>query len=76
MVRAVAAEPYTVSLVVRDPAVKKKLLVMDRHTNKAWWQYGAEDESKTETKLKRMSRTRFAELTDGVAERVEGVLSR
>jgi len=32
MVHAVVAEPFTVSLVVRGPAVKNRFLVMDRKT--------------------------------------------
>ncbi|MCW2932909.1 MAG: hypothetical protein JWM19_3871 [Actinomycetia bacterium] len=41
MVHAVVAEPYTVSLVIRGPAVKDRFLVMDRGTGHSWWQYGA-----------------------------------
>ncbi|WP_254205850.1 hypothetical protein [Nocardia alni] len=63
MVHAVVAEPFTVSLVVRGPTVKEKFLVMDRHTNEAWWQFGAKDESEREAEKKQMSRTRFAEVT-------------
>ncbi|MFI6367628.1 hypothetical protein ACIBG0_33320 [Nocardia sp. NPDC050630] len=63
MVHAVVAEPFTVSLVVRGPAVKDKFLVMDGHTNEAWWQYGAKDESDVEAKAKQMNRRRFAEVT-------------
>src|SRR5699024_9604370 len=43
-VHAVVAEPYTVSLVVRGPAVKDRFLVMDRKTGESWWQYGAKQE--------------------------------
>lgn len=45
MVHAVVAEPYTVSLVIRGPAVKERFLVMDRGTGERWWQYGAEQET-------------------------------
>lgn len=55
MVHAVVAEPYTVSLVVRGPAVKDRFLVMDRTTGKAWWQYGAKQESADEAERKRMT---------------------
>ncbi|MGV9679332.1 hypothetical protein ACWDSJ_28975 [Nocardia sp. NPDC003482] len=68
MVHAVVAEPFTVSLVVRGPAVKDKFLVMDRHTNEAWWQYGAKDESEADAKKKQMSRARFAEVTGWLDE--------
>ncbi|WP_406229527.1 hypothetical protein [Nocardia sp. NBC_01009] len=62
MVHAVVAEPFTVSLVVRGPAVKEKFLVMDRHTNKAWWQYGAKQESAEEAELKRLTPERLQQV--------------
>ncbi|MFI6958236.1 hypothetical protein ACIBJI_32805 [Nocardia sp. NPDC050408] len=68
MVHAVVAEPFTVSLVIRGPAVKDRFLVMDRQTNEAWWQLGAKDESEAEAKKKQMSRTRFAEVTGWMDE--------
>lgn len=68
MVHAVVAEQFTVSLVVRGPAVKDKFLVMDRHTNEAWWQFGAKDESEEDARAKAMSRARFAEVTGWMEE--------
>lgn len=68
MVHAVVAEPFTVSLVVRGPAVKRKFMVMDRHTNEAWWQFGAKDESEEVAEKKQMSRTRFSEVTGWLDE--------
>jgi hypothetical protein len=62
MVHAVVAEPFTVSLVVRGPAVKDRFLVMDRKTGDSWWQYGAKQESPDEAARKRMSIERFREL--------------
>jgi predicted metal-dependent enzyme (double-stranded beta helix superfamily) len=62
MVHAVVAEPYTVSLVVRGPAVKDRFLVMDRKTGESWWQYGAGQESAEDAAKKRMSVERFREL--------------
>ncbi|MFQ6396635.1 hypothetical protein ACLMAJ_24620 [Nocardia sp. KC 131] len=68
MVHAVVAEPFTVSLVIRGPAVKDRFLVMDRQTNEAWWQCGAKDESDAEAKKKQLSRARFAEVTGWMDE--------
>jgi hypothetical protein len=68
MVHAVVAEPYTVSLVIRGPAVKDRFLVMDRKTARSWWQYGARQESADETKRKRMSIERLAELTNSLID--------
>lgn len=62
MVHAVVAEPHTVSLVVRGPAVKDRFLVMDRQSGQSWWQYGAAKESEEEAAQKRMSLERFNEL--------------
>jgi len=62
MVHAVVAEPYTVSLIVRGPAVRDRFLVMDRRTGESWWQYGAAQESVEDAAKKRMSVERFREL--------------
>jgi hypothetical protein len=62
MVHAVVAEPHTVSLVVRGPAVKDRFLVMDRKTSESWWQYGAKRESAEDAAKKRMSVERFREM--------------
>jgi predicted metal-dependent enzyme (double-stranded beta helix superfamily) len=68
MVHAVVAEPHTVSLVVRGPAVKDRFLVMDRTTGRAWWQYGTAKESADEASRKRMSAERFGELSSRLDE--------
>jgi hypothetical protein len=63
MVHAVVAEPFTVSLVLRGPAVKDRFLVMDRKTGKSWWQHGASQENADSAKRKHMSLFRLNELT-------------
>jgi hypothetical protein len=63
MVHAVAAEPYTASLVIRGPTVKDRFLVMDRGTGESWWQYGAGRESAEEAARKLMTVQRVVELT-------------
>jgi hypothetical protein len=68
MVHAVVAEPYTVSLVIRGPAVKDRFLVMDRKTGESWWQYGASQEPAYDAEQKRMSVERLTELTDHLRE--------
>ncbi|MGH3402047.1 MAG: hypothetical protein ACRDRJ_05935 [Streptosporangiaceae bacterium] len=68
MVHAVVAEPYTVSLVIRGPAVKDRFLVMDRKTGQSWWQYGAGQEPASDAEQKRMSPGRLTELTDRLRE--------
>ncbi len=68
MVHAVVAEPFTVSLVIRGPAVKDRFLVMDRKTGESWWQYGAQQESAGEAARKRMTRDRLEEMTASLRE--------
>jgi hypothetical protein len=68
MVHAVVAEPYTVSLVIRGPAVKDRFVVMDRTTGESWWQYGAIQESAEETGRKRMPTERVVDLTNRLRE--------
>ena len=68
MVHAVVAEPYTVSLVIRGPAVKDRFLVMDRKTGQSWWQYGASQESAEDAAKKHMSVERLTELTNSLRE--------
>jgi hypothetical protein len=68
MVHAVVAAPYTVSLVIRGPAVKDRFLVMDRKTGESWWQYGANQEPADDAEQKRMSVERLTELTDRLRE--------
>jgi hypothetical protein len=68
MVHAVVAEPYTVSLVIRGPAVKDRFLVMDRRTGQSWWQYGASQEPAYDAKQKRMTIERLTELTNSLRE--------
>ena len=68
MVHAIVTEPYTVSLVIRGPAVKDRFLVMDRGTGESWWQYGAGRESAEDAAAKRMPVERVVELTDQLRE--------
>ncbi|KDA40520.1 hypothetical protein E0F15_22700 [Frankia sp. B2] len=68
MVHAVVAEPFTVSLVIRGPAVKDRFLVMDRKTGERWWQFGAAQETAAEAARKRLTRDRLDELTTSLRE--------
>ncbi|MFJ6212797.1 hypothetical protein ACIQGZ_05620 [Streptomyces sp. NPDC092296] len=63
MVHAAVADPDTVSLIVRGPAVKDRFLVTDRTTGHVWWQYGAATESPEEATAKRMTDHQFAHCT-------------
>ncbi|MGH3846269.1 MAG: hypothetical protein ACRDS0_33350 [Pseudonocardiaceae bacterium] len=68
MVHAVVAEPFTVSLVLRGPAIKDRFLVMDRKSGESWWQYGANQESSTSAAEKHMSLERLDNLTVSLHE--------
>jgi hypothetical protein len=68
MVHAVVAEPYTISLVIRGPAVKDRFLVMDRKTGASWWQYGVTLEPAHQAEQKCMSVERLSGLTDRLRE--------
>jgi hypothetical protein len=72
MVHAVVAEPYTVSLIVRGPAVKDRFIVMDRTTGESWWQFGAKSEPKAEAEAKRMTPDRLAMISARITS--DGVL--
>ena len=59
MVHAAVADPYTVSLILRGPPRQDRFVVMDRDTGRAWWQYGARQESEEERLAKRMTPDRL-----------------
>jgi len=59
MIHAAVAEPYSVTLIARGPAMKDRFLVADRATGKSWWQYGAANESPEAAREKRMSPDRI-----------------
>ncbi|MGW6724741.1 hypothetical protein ACWF9G_02450 [Nocardia sp. NPDC055029] len=67
-VHAVVAEPGTVSLVLRGPAIKERFLVMDAKNGESWWQYGATKESLEDAVEKRMSPQRLEELIASLDE--------
>ncbi|MFD9190396.1 hypothetical protein ACFWCA_19460 [Streptomyces phaeochromogenes] len=68
MIHATVAKPYTVTLIVRGPALKDRFLVSDRETGKAWWQYGAANEPPDAAEKKRMSPARVKRVLDDLTE--------
>ncbi|MFE0680641.1 hypothetical protein ACFW17_07530 [Streptomyces sp. NPDC058961] len=62
MIHAAVAEPHTITLVVRGPAMKDRFVVTDRTTGRAWWQYGAAQEDPQVAAAKRMHPDRLAEI--------------
>jgi hypothetical protein len=67
------AQPYTVTLIARGPAVKDRFLVTDRATGRAWWQYGAAREGPAEAARKRMAPDQAKACLDRLGQ--EGVFS-
>ena len=63
MVHSVEPEPYTVSLVLRGPAVKDRHVVMDRAAGPTWWQRGRSPDAARKPVSRQMSLDRLAELT-------------
>ncbi|MFR9675816.1 hypothetical protein [Streptomyces sp. TR02-1] len=68
MIHAAVAEPYTVSLIVRGPAMKDRFLVADRATGESWWQYGAASEPKKDAQNKRMTGDQIRHATQRLTE--------
>ncbi len=69
MIHAITADPYTMSLVIRGPAIKDRFLVSDRVTGECWWQYGHQLEDKQQADAKRMSSERLRRVIDGIVSR-------
>ncbi|MFE3446024.1 hypothetical protein ACFXNW_23600 [Nocardia sp. NPDC059180] len=67
-IHAVVAEPGTVSIVVRGPAMADRFLVMDNATGQAWWQYGAARETPEVAYRKRMTRQHFEGLVSSLTD--------
>ncbi|MEV0359392.1 hypothetical protein AB0H71_25380 [Nocardia sp. NPDC050697] len=67
-IHAVVAEPGTVSLVLRGPAIKDRFLVMDAKNGESWWQYGATTESPEAAAKKHLSPQRLEELIASLDE--------
>lgn len=72
MIHAITADPHTMSLVVRGPAVKDRFIVSDRVTGRSWWQYGHQKEDPKEAIAKRMTPERLQFVIDQFA--TSGVL--
>lgn len=61
---SIAAQPDTVSVIIRGPSVKDRFLIMDKKANKKWWEYGRESETFEEIKKKSVSLEGIKKLID------------
>jgi len=52
---SIEAQPNTVSIIIRGPAVKDRFLIIDKLTKKKWWEYGRESETIEEIRRKQVS---------------------
>ncbi|MFF5488106.1 hypothetical protein [Streptomyces virginiae] len=55
LVHSVAAEPETLTLTVRGPAQKDRMLIVDREQGKYWWQFGVKNENPAEVAARRLT---------------------
>ncbi|MDG4768304.1 hypothetical protein O7632_30060 [Solwaraspora sp. WMMD406] len=73
MIHSVTAHGEAVTLIVRGPAVKDRFVVTDRTSGRAWWQYGAANETPEAAAAKRMT---SGHLSDRIAAlRASGVFA-
>lgn len=68
VIHSVEAEPYTVSLFIRGPAVKDRFLIMDRKSGRKWWEYGRESETIEEIRKKTMGFNRVRKIISKIHE--------
>lgn len=59
LVHSVAADPDTVTLTVRGPAQKDRMLIVDPTDGRTWWVFGAKDETKEEVLARRLDTERL-----------------
>ena len=62
MIHTAIAEPNTVSLMVRGPAVKERMRMINMETNQVRWKVGRQQQTERETERVRMSEARYARL--------------
>jgi len=61
---SIETKPDTVSIIIRGPALKDRFLIIDKKTNKKWWEYGRESETIEEIKRKSMDISLLRKLID------------
>ncbi|MFD0040518.1 hypothetical protein ACFVIZ_23125 [Streptomyces anulatus] len=61
LVHSVAAEPETLTLTVRGPAQKDRMLIVDREQGTSWWQYGVQQEDPADVALRRLTDDQLTE---------------
>ncbi|MFI5721534.1 hypothetical protein [Streptomyces cyaneofuscatus] len=61
LVHSVAAEPETLTLTVRGPAQKDRMLIVDREQGTSWWQYGVQHEDPADVALRRLTDDQLTE---------------
>ncbi|MGW6691572.1 hypothetical protein [Streptomyces sp. NPDC054961] len=69
LVHSVAAEPETLTLTVRGPAQKDRMLIVDRERGTTWWQFGVKDEDPAEVAERRLTDHQILAVTQALRER-------
>jgi hypothetical protein len=62
LVHSVAAVTNTVTLTVRGPARKDRMIIIDQQAGRAWWVFGAQYEDNAEIEQRILGRDRLAEI--------------
>jgi hypothetical protein len=62
LVHSVAAEPDTVTLTIRGPAQKDRMLIVNPVDGGCWWVFGAQDEPEEEKLARRLGDERLHEI--------------
>lgn len=65
---AINAQGNTVSLLVRGPSVKDRFLIMDKTTDKKWWEYGRASETIEEIESKNISLGNLKKLINKISK--------
>lgn len=74
LLHSVAAAVDTTTLTVRGPAVKDRLLIIDKAAGHAWWAYGAAFESEAERLQRQLPAERIREIHALLS--AQGILAR
>ena len=72
IVHSVIAEPKSVTMIIRGPAVASRFLIGDRTTGRVWWRYGRQSEDEETRNQRRISKQGLQILSEHL--RAQGIL--
>jgi hypothetical protein len=69
-IHTLLAEPDTISVMLRGPAMKEKMLILDKDLNESWWQFGeANDKTEEDKKNTKLSYDEYQSITGYLREK-------